>query len=119
MFLRKRMYASVCRILKSGCGVALVLILIQPGTAFAQRIKMSVKVPELETRVKQDSNDAAAHYNLALGYWSEKRYDEAEKQLRAAIQVEPRFAVAHLGLAFLPFARRSKLFVEAYEDAVP
>ncbi|HSE66215.1 MAG TPA: tetratricopeptide repeat protein [Gemmatimonadales bacterium] len=99
--------------------VALFVVAAFPANGFAQRIKMSVKVPELETRVKQDSNDAAAHYNLALGYWSEKRYDEAEKQLRAAIQVEPRFAVAHLGLAFLPYARRSKLFVEAYEGEVP
>jgi tetratricopeptide (TPR) repeat protein len=99
--------------------VAVLLLAALPSKGFAQRIKMSVKLPELEARVKQDSNDAAAHYNLALGYWSEKRYDEAEKQLRAAIQVEPRFAVAHLGLAYLPYARRSKLFVEAYEDEVP
>jgi tetratricopeptide (TPR) repeat protein len=54
-----------------------------------------------------------------MGYWSEKRYDDAEKQLREALKVEPRFAVAHLGLAFLPYARRSKLFVEAWDDDVP
>ena len=33
--------------------------------------------------------------------------------------MEPRFAVAHLGLAYLPYARRSKLFAEAYDDEVP
>lgn len=109
---------SKFRIGMSACA-ALFIVAVHPANGFAQRIKMSVKVPELETRVKQDSNDAAAHYNLALGYWSEKRYDEAEKQLRAAIQVEPRFAVAHLGLAYLPYARRSKLFDEVYEDEVP
>lgn len=85
----------------------------------AQRIKLPVKLPELEQRVKADSNDAAAHYNVALGYWNEKRYDDAERALKMAVTIEPRFAPAHLALAYLPFARRPKLWDEIWDNAVP
>lgn len=85
----------------------------------AQRIKLPVKLPELEQRVKADSNDAAAHYNVALGYWNEKRYDDAERALGMAVRIEPRFAPAHLALAYLPFARRPKLWNEIWDNAVP
>jgi tetratricopeptide (TPR) repeat protein len=87
--------------------------------AAAQRIKLPMKLPDLEAKVQKDSNDAAAHYNLALGYWSAKRYDDAEVQLTSAIQIEPRFAAAHLAKAYLPYARRPKLFEEGWEDKVP
>lgn len=85
----------------------------------AQRIKLPVKLAELEQRVQADSNDAAAHYNVALGYWNEKRYDDAERALGMAVRIEPRFAPAHLALAYLPFARRPKLWNEIWDNAVP
>lgn len=85
----------------------------------AQRLKLSMKLPELEERAKADSNDAAAHYNVALGYWSAKRYDDAERELRTAVGIEPRFAPAHLAIAYLPFARRPKLWDEIFENEVP
>lgn len=85
----------------------------------AQRIKLPVKLAELEQRVKADSNDAAAHYNVALGYWNEKRYDDAERALGMAVRIEPRFAPAHLALAYLPFVRRPKLWNEIWDNAVP
>lgn len=85
----------------------------------AQRIKLPYKVPELESRMKADSNDPAAHYNLALGYWNEKRWDDSEKAIRTALMLEPRFAPAHLALAYLPFAKRPKLWDEIFEDKVP
>jgi tetratricopeptide (TPR) repeat protein len=85
----------------------------------AQRIKLPYKLPELEARAKADSNDAAAHYNVALGYWNEKRLDDAERSLKTAIAIEPRFAPAHLALAFIPFARRPKLWEEIWEEKVP
>lgn len=84
----------------------------------AQRIKLPVKLEELEQRVKADSNDAAAHYNVALGYWNEKRFDDAERALKMAVAIEPRFAPAHLALAFIPFARRPKLRDEIWGDAL-
>ena len=103
--------------------LAMTLLLL-PGLtlahpAAAQRIKLPYKLPELEARARADSNDAAAQYNVALGYWNEKRLADAERSLRTAIAIEPRFAPAHLALAFLPFAQRPRLWEEVWEDKVP
>jgi tetratricopeptide (TPR) repeat protein len=96
----------------------LTLLIFAASPVAAQRIKLPVKLAELEQRVKADSNDAAAHYNVALGYWNEKRFDEAERALKMAVTIEPRFAPAHLALAFIPFARRPKLRDEVWDDAL-
>lgn len=98
---------------------AIALAIVPLSGLAAQRIKLPYKVPELESRMRADSNDPAAHYNLALGYWNEKRFDDAEKSIRTALQLEPRFAPAHLALAYLPYARRSKLWGEVFEGKVP
>jgi Tfp pilus assembly protein PilF len=90
-----------------------------PGVLEAQRIKLPMTVPELEARARQDSLDAAAHYNVALGYWNEKRYGEAEGELRAAAAIDPKFAEAYLALAYLPYAQRPKLWSEEAQDRVP
>lgn len=97
----------------------LAISVLLAGPLNAQRIQLPYKLPELEKRATVDSLDAAAQYNLALGYWNEKRLDDAEKSLRLAIAIEPRFAPAHLALAFLPFARRPKLWGEIVNDEVP
>jgi tetratricopeptide (TPR) repeat protein len=104
---------------------SIAILVVLSGTMLAaaplsgQRIQLAYKLPELESRARTDSLDAAAHYNLALGYWNEKRLDDAEKSLRTAVGIEPRFAPAHLALAFLPFARRPKLWAEIVNDEVP
>ena len=85
----------------------------------AQRIKLPMALKELESRARQDSLDAAAHYNVALGYWNEKRYDEAEQELRLATALDPKFSEAYLALAYLPYARRPKLWVEEAREKVP
>jgi tetratricopeptide (TPR) repeat protein len=71
-----------------------------------------MSLTELEQRARQDSLDAAAHYNVALGYWNEKRFDDAERELKTATVIDPRFAEAYLALAYLPYARRPKLWAE-------
>jgi tetratricopeptide (TPR) repeat protein len=88
----------------------LALCVLPMRMAMAQRIKMAVKLSQLEARVKADSNDPAAHYNVALGYWNEKRWEDAERSIRTAIMLEPRFAPAHLALAYLPYGRQPKLW---------
>lgn len=98
---------------------ALLPALVLAAPVAAQRIKLPVKLSELEVRARADSNDAAAHYNVALGYWNEKRLDDAERSLKTAVTIEPRFAPAHLALAYLPFARRPKLWEEVWGDRVP
>lgn len=85
----------------------------------AQRLRVPVPVEQLEAAARTDSNDAIAHYNLGLGYWSKARYDDAERSFHTAVTLDPRFAPAHLALAYLPFARRDKLWDEVLTGRVP
>jgi tetratricopeptide (TPR) repeat protein len=98
---------------------ATLLLVFGVAPASAQRIKLPLSLQELEARVQADSNDAAAHYNVSLAYWNEKRFDDAEKSLKTAVQIDPRFAPAHLALAYLPYARRPKLWDEVWDREVP
>lgn len=92
-----------------GLVLAASLGLATPGSAWGQKLKLPASVPELEDRARVDSNDAAAHYNLGLGYWSKKRWDDVEREFRTAISIDYRFALAHLGLSFLQTARIDEL----------
>ncbi len=62
-------------------------------------------IPQLEQLARADSNDATAHYRLAMAYWDKKRWDEAEGALHAAVTVAPSYAEAHLALGVLPSRR--------------
>jgi tetratricopeptide (TPR) repeat protein len=92
---------------------------LAPGHVIAQGINLTVPIESLEVRARRDSNDAAALYRLGLGYWSKKRYDDAERVLRVAVAIEPRFAEGWLALSVLPFARRPKLREEQARGKVP
>jgi tetratricopeptide (TPR) repeat protein len=85
----------------------------------AQKIQLSASLSDLESRAKKDSNDAAAHYNVALAYWNAKRWDDVDSALHRAVRLEPEFAAAYMALAALPYARRTQLFQEEYEHRVP
>ncbi len=87
--------------------------------AAAQGLKVSAPLSSLEEAARRDSNDAAAHYQLALGYWAKKRFDDAERSLRTAVTIERRFAPGYLALAYLPYARRPKLMKEEAKGRVP
>jgi len=78
------------------------------GTARAQ-FRLPMKLEELERRVQADSNDPAAHFNVALAYWNAKRWQDADHAFRTAIMLDPRFAPAYVALSYLPFAQRSSL----------
>ena len=99
--------------------VLVLLALVLPQRGHAQRLRVSVPLDQLVAAAARDSNDAAAHYNLGLGYWSKGKFDDAEKSFNTAILIEPRFASAHLALAYLPFARRAKLWNEVLYGRVP
>lgn len=98
--------------------VALTGLLIAatlPMAAGAQgRIELPVPLTELERRARADSNDAAAHYNLALGYWNAKKWDDVQQSLDEALRLDPRLAVARLALSQLPYARKPKIREEIY-----
>ena len=53
-----------------------------PGRAPAQHIKLSASLDNLEKTARADSNDPAAHYNLALAYWNAKRWDDADPDMK-------------------------------------
>lgn len=81
--------------------------------AAAQQLKVSASLESLQDAASRDSTDAAAHYNLALGFWSKKRWDAADSALRRALAIDSRFAAAYLALAYLPQA--SGRFWEEHE----
>ena len=85
----------------------------------AQHIKLAASLGNLEKASRADSNDPAAHYNLALAYWNAKRWDDVDSALHRAIRVDPEFPAPYMALAYLPYARRSSLADEENENRVP
>jgi tetratricopeptide (TPR) repeat protein len=75
--------------------VALAAPLLTTGLG-AQSIRVGESVEELEARARRDSTDAAAHYNVALGYLSRRRWNEADSALARALRLDPQFAPAWL-----------------------
>jgi hypothetical protein len=91
---------------------SLVLLLSVLGgsvVAAQQQIPIPLPLKLVEESVARDSNDASAQYYIALAHWNAKRYDDAERALRLAMMLDPKYAEPHLALAFLPYARRPKL----------
>jgi tetratricopeptide (TPR) repeat protein len=89
------------------CAALLALGLALGGAAplRGQSVKVSVPLAELEAAVRRDSLDPVAHYNVAMGYWSKRRLDEAATELRQALELDSQFAAAYLALAMVPYAR--------------
>jgi hypothetical protein len=85
--------------LRSAIAAALLGLLMsasQPG--WSQETMTSWRLDSLVQRARRDSNDATAHYQVAMGYWDRKKWDEAEKALRQALVVAPSYREAHLPL---------------------
>jgi tetratricopeptide (TPR) repeat protein len=78
-----------------------------------------LRLEELETRARQDSLDPEAHFRLAARYYSLKRFADEERELRATIAIDPRYAPAYLWLGDLPFDKRPKLWREFWKAKVP
>lgn len=100
-------------------GLGACLIGAPAGGAAQVVLRPGVTVRSLEAAVARDSNDTEALYALALGYWSKKRWNDAERMLKQTLAIEPRNARALLALAHLPYARRPKLWDEDVRGQVP
>jgi Tfp pilus assembly protein PilF len=98
--------------------LSFVLSALVPKAA-AQSFNLPYKLPELERRARQDSCDAVTQYQLGLGYWNDKRWDDAERALRLSVQIEPRYPHAWLALAWLIYARRPKLWKQQMKGRLP
>ncbi|HSE66214.1 MAG TPA: CDC27 family protein [Gemmatimonadales bacterium] len=105
MFLMRRIVVCVCLVMAA-------------SPLHAQKVKLLVPLDSLIARVQRDSNDAPAHYEVALGYWLAKKYDLAEAHLREAIAIEPKTATAYLALSYLPFARNYGLWGDVEKGKV-
>jgi tetratricopeptide (TPR) repeat protein len=99
--------------------VVLTLGLAFGAPPLAAQFRLPVKLDELERRAKADSNDPAAHFNVALAYWNAKRWADADRSLRLAITIDPRFAPAYMALNYLPYGQRPRLWDEVDERRVP
>ena len=88
---------------------------LPPSLSAQGSIELPVQLPELEKRVKADSNDPAAHYNVALGYWNARRWDDVDRELHTAIKLQPRFAEAYLALSYLPYGRQPRIWNDLAE----
>ncbi len=105
-----------CALLLLGVSLALGPV----GALGAQvHLREGVTVRSLELAAARDSNDPVALYDLALGYWSKKRWDDVERTLGQTLAIEPRNAPALLALAHLPFGRRPRLWAEQDRGNVP
>jgi tetratricopeptide (TPR) repeat protein len=83
--------------------LAIALTVGVPESALqAQR---SQPIEALMRRSVADSNDPMAHYQLAMGYWEKKKWDEAERSLRVATTLSPSFAEGWLALSVLAVER--------------
>jgi tetratricopeptide (TPR) repeat protein len=97
--------------------LTVVTLLIAPASVISQgRIALPVSLDELEKRAKADSNDAAAHYNLALGYWNGRKWDQVESSLKTALELDPRMALARLALSRMPYVRWPKLEEDLFQQ---
>jgi tetratricopeptide (TPR) repeat protein len=89
------------------------------GVPARAQFRLPAKLPDLENIARKDSNDAAAHYNLALAYWNAKRWDDVERELRLAVAIEPQFAEGWLALSRVPYGKRNKLWEYIAARRVP
>lgn len=79
--------------------LALVLCLAAPLRA--QKVEVKARLEDLQAAAAKDSADPAAHYNLAMGYWSKKKYPQADSALRRSVAIDPQFAEGYLALSVL------------------
>lgn len=99
--------------------VCLALALGSAPSLAAQRINLLVPLDSLMERARRDSLDAPVLYDAALGAWVYRKWELADSLLQRAVRVDPRFAPAHLALAYLPFAQRQKLWDEEDRGKIP
>jgi len=97
--------------------LALPLVACGPSREVTRPTPLSRR--KLQELVRKDSNDATLQYALALAYWRDRKFDEADTILRLATRLAPRYAGPYLTLAFLPYARRPELYQEEIQGRVP
>ena len=88
----------------------LMLGLLVATPLAAQRVQPRAPLRELLARASRDTCDSRALYELAVGYSSARRYDEADSVLRRAIAIDPQLADGFVGVGLVQ--ERNKRFWE-------
>ncbi|HEU4828897.1 MAG TPA: tetratricopeptide repeat protein [Gemmatimonadales bacterium] len=100
-------------------GTIAIVTLLGVASPLQAQGRSDAKIDSLEHQLLTDSADADLHYALGQLYIGARRYDEADRALRRAIEIEPRFAQAHLAISYLPFIRDEKLWKAVNRGKVP
>lgn len=100
----------------SPCNIA-----VRFGEAFLRRKDYVSTLKELLKGKKECPKKPEIHYLLGVTYFSFKKYDEAEKAYKKALELRPNYpdATNNLGNVYLETGRYDdaiKTFVEAYEN---
>lgn len=98
---------------------ATLLLLVLPSAAPGQQVQLTVPLDRLIALAATDSTDPLVLYDLGVGYWVGGQFDSAEAAFRRADAIDPRVAEVQLALAYLPYARRPKLWEEEAKGKVP
>lgn len=98
---------------------AALSLLLVPTPAAAQQASLSVPIDSLVARAHRDSTDPLVLYDLGMGYWYVRKFNQADSAFRRADAIDPRVAEVQLALAYLPYARRPKLWGEEARGKVP
>jgi tetratricopeptide (TPR) repeat protein len=87
--------------------VALLVVVASPVVSWAGKLE------DAQERVRQNPNDADAHFKLGVVYLDLLQYEDAIAPIKGAIRLKPNFAAAHynLGNAYQRLKR--------YQDAIP
>jgi len=84
----------------------LILSIFAAGAAAAQGSKdRSLSLPELDRRVRADSNDPALQLQLGRKLQEAGRHDDAERRFRHVVAVAPGLAAGYLALGSVPKSR--------------
>jgi len=78
--------------------VALFVVVASPVVSWAGELEDALE------QVRQNPNDADAHYNLGVAYLKLDQYQEAIASYKEAIRIKPDYANAH----FIPCTKRVK-----------
>lgn len=92
--------------------IQLRVLLVLAMTTGLRAQQPPAALASLRAAAQRDSNDALAHYHLAVGFLQASFGDSAQRELRTAIAIDPQLAVAYALLGRLLFQKELRdLFV--------
>jgi tetratricopeptide (TPR) repeat protein len=99
--------------------VMILVVISLSLTAYARNMVWSEEVTLWEDVVKKSPHKARPHYNLGAAYQEQGRLDDAVKEYKMAINLEPDFVKAHHNMG-LAYERQGRLddSIKEYQTAI-